>query len=239
MATPVDPALIEDLVVANRVLVNEGVLDAFGHVSVRHPKNPERYLLGRNLAPALVTAGDIVEYDLDSNPIEAPASFTHFHERFIHGEIYRARPDVHAVVHSHSPNVIPFGVTEHPLRALYHMSSFLGTGVPVFEIRSAGMTNMLVSNNALGKSLANTLGESSVALMRGHGNVIVAKSVQMAVFRAVYTEVNARLQLQAAALGGPINFLADEESEKAMQVLDNIHVRAWDIWKRTVLSQMS
>jgi HCOMODA/2-hydroxy-3-carboxy-muconic semialdehyde decarboxylase len=239
MATPVDPALIEDLVVANRVLVNEGVLDAFGHVSVRHPKNRDRYLLGRNLAPALVTADDIVEYDLDSNPLEAPASFTHFHERFIHGEIYRARPDVHAVVHSHSPNVIPFGVTEHPLRALYHMSSFLGTGVPVFEIRNAaGMTNMLVSNNALGKSLAQTLGESNVALMRGHGNVIVAKTVQMAVFRAVYTEVNARLQLQAASLGGPINFLAAEEGEKAMQVLDNIHVRAWDIWKRTVLAQM-
>jgi HCOMODA/2-hydroxy-3-carboxy-muconic semialdehyde decarboxylase len=239
MATPVDPALIEELVVANRVLVNEGVLDAFGHVSVRHPKNRDRYLLGRNLAPALVTADDIVEYDLDSNPLEAPASFTHFHERFIHGEIYRARPDVHAVVHSHSPNVIPFGVTKHPLRALYHMSSFLGTGVPVFEIRNtAGMTNMLVSNNALGKSLAQTLGDSEVALMRGHGNVIVAKTVQMAVFRAVYTEVNARLQLQAASLGGPINFLAAEEGEKAVQVLDNIHARAWDIWKRTVLAQM-
>lgn len=239
MATPVDPALIEDLVVANRVLVNEGVLDAFGHVSIRHPKNAERYLLGRNLAPALVTAVDIVEYDLDSNPIEAPASFAHFHERFIHGEIYRARLDVHAVVHSHSANVIPFGVTDHPLRALYHMSSFLAAGVPVFEIRkSAGMTNMLVSNNALGKSLAQTLGESSVALMRGHGNVIVARTVQMAVFRAVYTELNARLQLQAASLGGPINFLADEEGEKAMQVLDNIHVRAWDIWKRTALAQM-
>ena len=239
MATAVDPALIENLVVANRVLVNEGVLDAFGHVSARHPKNPGRYLLSRNLAPALVTARDIVEYDLDSNPIEAPAAFTHFHERFIHGEIYRARPDVHAVVHSHSPNVIPFGVTEHPLRALYHMSSFLTAGVPVFEIRkSAGISNMLVSNNALGKSLAETLGESNVALMRGHGNVIVAKTVQMAVFRAVYTEVNARLQLQTASLGGPINFLANEEGAKAMQVLDNIHVRAWDIWKRTALAQM-
>ncbi len=239
MITPVDPALIEDLVVANRVLVNEGVLDAFGHVSVRHPKNPQRYLLGRNLAPALVTTGDIVEYDLDSNPIEPPANFTHFHERFIHGEIYRARPDVHAVVHSHSPNVIPFGVTEHPLRPLYHMSSFLAPGVPVFEIReSAGMTNMLVSSNALGKSLAKTLGPSNVALMRGHGNVIVAKTIPMAVFRAVYTEVNARLQLQTASLGGPVNFLVDEEGEKAMQVLENIHARAWDIWKRTALAQM-
>ncbi len=116
------PALIGDLVVANRVLVNERVLDAYGHVSIRHPEKPERYLLGRNLVPALVTVSDIIEYDLDSNPIDAPENFTHFHERFIHGEIYRARADVQAVVHSHSPNVIPFGVTEHPLRALYHMS---------------------------------------------------------------------------------------------------------------------
>lgn len=239
MAKPALPALIEDLVVANRVLVNEGVLDAYGHVSIRHPEKPERYLLGRNLAPALMTEKDIVEYDLDSNPIDAPENFTHFHERFIHGEIYRARADVHAVVHSHSPNVIPFGVTEHPLRALYHMSSFLTPGVPVFEIReNAGMSNMLISNNALGKSLAETLGESNVVLMRGHGNVIVAKTVQMAVFRAVYTEVNAKLQLQTAILGGPINFLEPEEGEKAMQVLDNIHVRAWDIWKKTALTQM-
>lgn len=239
MAKPALPALIEDLAAANRVLVNEGVLDAYGHVSVRHPENPERYLLGRNLAPALVTEKDIVEYDLDSNPIGAPEGFTHFHERFIHGKIYQARADVHAVVHSHSPNVIPFGVTEHPLRALYHMSSFLTPGVPVFEIReSAGMTNMLISNNTLGQSLAEALGDSNVALMRGHGNVIVAKTVQMAVFRAVYTEVNAKLQLQTASLGGPINFLEPEEGEKAMQVLDNIHVRAWDIWKKTALAQM-
>jgi len=239
MAKPVDPSVIEDLVVANRVLVSEGVLDAFGHVSIRHPGDAERYLLGRNLAPALVTAKDIVEYDLDSNPIDAPPGFAHFHERFIHGEIYRARPDVHSVVHSHSPNIIPFGVTGHPLRALYHMSSFLAPGVPVYEIRDvAGMSNMLISNGPLGKSLAETLGEKDVALMRGHGNVIVARTLPMAVFRAVYTEVNARLQVQATSLGGPINFLAPEEGEKAMQVLENIHVRAWDIWKRAALEQI-
>jgi len=240
MTVNADPKIIEDLVVANRILVNEGVLDAYGHISVRHPSNPKRFLLGRNLAPALVKTEDILEYDLDCNPIDAPSHFTHFLERFIHGETYRARPDVNSVVHSHSPNVIPFGVTEHPMRALYHMSSFLTPGVPVFEIRkSAGMTNMLISDGKLGKSLAETLGKSNVALMRGHGNVIVAKTIQMAVFRAIYTEVNARLQLQTTALGGPINFLEPEEGEKAMNVLDNIHLRAWDIWKKTALAQIA
>lgn len=239
MAVDVDPKIIEDLVAANRILVNEGVLDAYGHISVRHPLKPKHFLLSRNIAPASVNANDILEYDFECNPIGAPASFTHFHERFIHGETYRARADVNSVVHSHSPNVIPFGVTDHPMRALYHMSSFLTPGVPVFEIRkTAGMSNMLISNGALGKSLAETLGDSNVALMRGHGNVIVAKTIEMAVFRAIYTEVNARLQLQTASLGGPINFLEPEEGEKAMQVLDNIHLRAWDIWKRTALAQM-
>jgi ribulose-5-phosphate 4-epimerase/fuculose-1-phosphate aldolase len=228
--------MTEDLVAANRILVNEGVLDAYGHVSLRHPANPDRYLMGRNLAPALVTAADIVEYDLDSEPVGAPAGFGHFFERFIHGEIYRARPDVNAVVHSHSPAVIPFSVTGRPLRPLYHMSSFLYPGVPVFEIRdTGGMTDMLIGSRELGRALANTLGDNNVTLMRGHGNVVVASTLPMVVFRAVYTEVNARLQAQALALGGPVNFLAPEEGEKAMRVLENIHLRAWEIWKRTAL----
>jgi ribulose-5-phosphate 4-epimerase/fuculose-1-phosphate aldolase len=228
--------MTEDLVAANRILVSEGVLDAYGHVSLRHPANSGRYLMGRNLAPALVTAADIVEYDLDSEPIGAAAGFAHFFERFIHGEIYRARPDVNAVVHSHSPAVIPFSVTGQPMRPLYHMSSFLYPGVPVFEIRdTGGMTDMLIGNRELGRALVKTLGDKNVALMRGHGNVVVANTLPMAVFRAVYTEVNARLQAQAIALGGPVNFLAPEEGEKAMKVLENIHLRAWDIWKRTAL----
>jgi HCOMODA/2-hydroxy-3-carboxy-muconic semialdehyde decarboxylase len=239
-AGPLDPKIIEDLVAANRILVNEGVLDAFGHVSIRHPANPERFLMGRNLAPALVKAEDVVEYDLDGNAINPPPNATHFLERFIHGEVYRKRADVNAVVHSHSPNVIPFGATQQPMRPLYHMSSFLAPGVPVFEIRKvAGMSNMLISNGAIGKVLAETLGDKNVILMRGHGGVVVAKTLPMAVFRAVYTEVNARLQLQAVALGGPITFLELEEGEKAMQVLDTIHLRAWDIWKRTALAQMA
>lgn len=156
---PVDPALIEDLVAANRVLAQEGILDAYGHVSVRHPSNPNRYLMSRSLAPILVSANDIMEYDLDSNPVD-PKGRRSVLERFIHGEIYKARPDVKAVIHSHSPTVVPFSVTQAPLKPVIHVASFLWVGVPVFEIRDAGgpATDMLVRNGALGKALAATLG---------------------------------------------------------------------------------
>lgn len=234
-----DPALaslVADLVTANHILTDQQVLDAFGHVSVRHPSKPEHFLMSRNMPPALVTEADIVEYDLDGKPVDAPANFTHFLERFIHAEVYRARPDVKAVVHSHSPSIIPFSTTKIALRPIYHMSAFLAPGVPVFEIREAagGMTNMLVGNAKLGKALAEKLGDKNVLLMRGHGDVVVASTLPMAVFRAVYTETNARLQMQAAGLGGEITFLEREEGEKAMQVLDQIHLRAWDLWRRKV-----
>jgi HCOMODA/2-hydroxy-3-carboxy-muconic semialdehyde decarboxylase len=238
---PTYDSVVEDLVVANRVLSNQQVLDAFGHVSVRDPRDPNRFLMGRNLAPALVTRGDIVQYDFDGNAIGAPATFTHFLERFLHGEVYRARPDVMAIVHSHSPAVIPFGVSTVKLQPLYHMASFLAAGVPVFEIRDVGgpATNLLISNSALGKSLAQTLGDNNVALMRGHGDVVVASSLPMAVFRAVYTETNARLELQAIGLGAPVTYLNADEGAKAMQILDQIHLRAWDLWKRDALAQIN
>lgn len=232
-------SMVQDLVVANRVLANQQVLDAFGHVSVRDPRDPSHFLMSRNLAPALVTAADIITYDFDGNAIGAPPNTSHFLERFIHGEMYRSRADVKAVVHSHSPAVIPFSVTKVPMQPLYHMSSFLAAGVPVFEIRAVGgETNMLISNGKLGKSLADTLGDKSVALLRGHGDVVVASSLPMAVFRAVYTETNARLQSQAMGIGGPITFLDKEEGAKAMEVLEQIHTRAWDLWKRDALAQM-
>jgi HCOMODA/2-hydroxy-3-carboxy-muconic semialdehyde decarboxylase len=236
---PVDPALIQDLVVANHVLTDQGVLDGFGHVSVRHPGNPERFLMSRSLAPALVKADDIMEYDLDGNPVDAKGR-TSFLERFIHAEVYRARPDVMSVVHTHSPSVIPFSTTQMPMRPMYHISAFLSPSVPVFDIRkAAGMTNMLVGNSEIGKALAQALGTASVALMRGHGNVVVGPSLTLAVFRAVYTETNARLQAQAVGIGGPITFLDPEEAEKANKVLEQIHLRAWDLWKRAALANMS
>ena len=226
-AGPVDPALIDDLVSAYRILANEGVLDSFGHVSVRHPAAPDRYLMSRALAPGAVTADDIMELDLDGNPVEARGRKVYM-ERFIHGETYRARPEVNAVVHSHSPAVIPFSVTQVPLRAIFHNGSFLGDGVPVFEIREAAGENntMLVDTPALGAALARSLGSHPVVLMRGHGNTVVGPDLEVAVFRAVYTEVNARLQLQAAILGGPITFLNAYEAAKP-QVTD----RPWAYWK--------
>lgn len=237
-AGPADPRLLEDLVAANRILVDQGVLDGYGHVSVRHPANPSRYLMARSLAPALVTAADILEYDLDSNAINA-AGTPLFIERYIHGEIYKARADAKAVVHSHSPSVIPFGVTGQPLRPLYHMSAFLRDAVPVFDIRAATgeMTDMLVRSPQIGAALAKTLGDHPVALMRGHGAVAVGPTLPHVVFRAVYTEMNARLQAQAMALGGPVRFLDPEEARKAEASLDGTLGRPWELWRTKALAR--
>lgn len=233
-AGPVDARVIDDLVAASRILADLAVLDGFGHVSVRHPKDPTRFLMARSVAPALVVAGDILEHDLDGNVVDQ-GDRRLFLERFIHAEIYRARPDVMAVVHSHSPAVIPFSISQAPLRAVYHNSAFLGSGAPVFEIRkNFGMTDMLVRNSTIGKALAEALGDKPVVLMRGHGNVSVGTSIQMAVFRAYYTEVNARLQLQAMQLGGTPTFLEPEETRKAEVVNEQIMGRAWDLWKKQV-----
>ena len=235
---PLASELIDDLVAANRILVDQGVLDGYGHVSVRHPADPQRYLMSRSIAPELVTAADVMEYDLDSNPVDARGRATYL-ERFIHGEVYRVRPDVRAVVHDHSPSVIPFGVSTAPLRPLYHMSAFLGGGVPVFDIKTASgqSTDMLVRTAALGKSLAQTLGTRPVALMRGHGAVVVGASLPLVVFRAVYTEMNARLQAQAMALGGPVTYLDDEEARRAEASVGGTVTRPWELWRRKALGR--
>jgi HCOMODA/2-hydroxy-3-carboxy-muconic semialdehyde decarboxylase len=237
-AGPVDAALLEDLVAANRILVDQGVLDGFGHVSIRHPRDPGRYLMARNVAPELVTPEDILEYDLDSNPIDAKGQRT-FLERFIHGEVYKARPDVQAVIHSHSPSVVPFGISTHALRPVYHMSGFLAAGVPTWDIREAagGASNMLVSSMALGRQLAAKLADRPVALMRGHGNVVVGPNLKIAVYRAVYTEANARLQLQAEGLGGPLNFLTPEEGRMADDTIMTQIERPWQLWRRKAMGK--
>lgn len=228
-------AVIEDLVAANRILADQGVLDGFGHVSMRHPGNPARFLLSRSQAPALTTTDDIIEYDLACAPMNDRGRSS-FLERFIHCEIYKARPDVKSIVHSHSPAVIPFSISQITLRPVSHVAGFLATGVPVFEIRRyAGMGNMLVSTNALGKGLAETLADKSVVLMRGHGDVVVGPSVQIAVYRAIYTEVNARQQAQALALGGPVRYLEKEEGEAADITQQQVVMRPWELWKRKAM----
>jgi ribulose-5-phosphate 4-epimerase/fuculose-1-phosphate aldolase len=226
-----DPALVEDIVVGSRILADFGVVDGFGHVSARHPTNPNHFLMSRSLAPALVTADDIMEFDLDGNAVDARGRQV-FLERFIHSEIYKARPDVMAVVHTHSLGVIPFTVSQVPLRPMYHNAAFLGAGAPVWDIRKGfGETDMLVRDGARGKSLAETLGDKSVVLMRGHGDVTVGPSVRLAVFRAYYTDIDAKLQSQAIALGGDINYLTPEEGAKADTVNLAVLDRIWNLWK--------
>jgi ribulose-5-phosphate 4-epimerase/fuculose-1-phosphate aldolase len=228
-----DPKLVENLVYANRILCDQGVLDGFGHVSVRHDKDSHRFLLACSRAPALVTSSDILEFGMDGEAID-PRGRAPYLERFIHAAIYRARADVNSVVHSHSPALIPFGVTATILRPIYHMSGFLAEGAPIFEIRDiGGMTDLLIRNNRLGDALARILGHGSVVVMRGHGSVVVGSSIQQLVFRAIYTEVNARLQAEAARLGR-IKFLAPEEAAKASAANDLVVSRPWELWKARI-----
>jgi HCOMODA/2-hydroxy-3-carboxy-muconic semialdehyde decarboxylase len=229
-----DVRLIEDLVVANRVIAMEAIVDAWGHVSVRHPQRRDRFFLGRSVAPELMTASDILEYDLDGQPYEARGRSSVL-ERFIHSEIYRARADVNAVVHCHAPSLIPFANGTTPLRPMFHMSSFVGEGVPVFDIRRAGgMTNMLVSNGMLGRALAEALGDKPAALMRGHGAVVVASSLPTVVGRSIYLELNARMQAQAMAQGGAVAYL-DPQEAKLATADPNQYGRGWELWKEKVL----
>lgn len=237
-AGPISKEQMEDLVASSLILAREGILDAFGHVSMRHPADPGRYLLSRNLAPELVTAADIVEYDLDSEPVDtnAPRGFL---ERYIHGEIYKARPDVNSVIHTHSPSVVPFGITKTVMQPVYHMSGFLGRGVPVYDIRkeSGRMTDILIREPGHGRDLARVLADKPMALMRGHGNVVVAGDVKVATYRAVYTEMNARLQMQAILCGGPIEFLAPEEAFLTEATIEGQIHRPWDLWKAKVMAK--
>ncbi len=237
-AGPVGKEQLEDLVASSRILAQNGVLDAFGHVSIRHPSDPSRYLISRNLAPEMVTAADIVEYDLDSEPIDANAP-RGFLERYIHGEIYKARPEVGSVIHTHSPSVVPFGVTKTLMQPIYHMSGFLGRGVPVYDIRkeSGRQTDILIREPIFGQQLARVLGDKPMALMRGHGNVVVAGDVKVATYRAIYTEMNARLQLQAMMAGGPIEFLSKEEAFLTEATIEGQIHRPWDLWKSKAMAK--
>lgn len=234
-AGSIDPKLIEDLVAANHILANEGVVDGYGHVSARHPANPERFLISRSVAPELVTPEDIMELDLDGNAVDLRGRKLYL-ERYIHGEIYRARPDVKSIVHHHSAAVIPFAITKVPLQPVYHMAAFIGKGVPVFEIRDAGgVTDMLISSPKLGQALATTLADKPAALMRGHGAVVVGSSISEAVARSVYLQMNARLQAQAMALSPNVTYLNSGEVEKLGT--PSWYDRAWELWKRKALEK--
>jgi ribulose-5-phosphate 4-epimerase/fuculose-1-phosphate aldolase len=229
---------LQDLVAAYRILADHGVIDAYGHVSLRSPRNPDRYYLARSLAPELVQEEDLIEYDLDSQPLNANGRESVL-ERFIHGEIYRTRPEVKCVVHNHSPSVVPFSVTDVPIRALYHMAAFIGDGLPNFEIRDVRKgTDLLIRDPQLGKALASTLGAKPAALMRGHGSVVVGESVPRAVGRSVYLEINARMQMQAMTLAGPGGKITyfDHDEVKASVSRQDYH-RAWPLWRAKALNK--
>jgi HCOMODA/2-hydroxy-3-carboxy-muconic semialdehyde decarboxylase len=231
----VERATLEDLAAASRILVDQGVFDAAGHVSMRHPNDPARFLMSRSLAPEMVTADDIMQFDLDCNAIDAQGR-RGFIERYLHGEIYRARPDVMAAAHSHSPSVIAFGLTQTPLRAMYHNAAFLAAGVPVFDIREKfGTTDIVISDAAKGAALAAVLADKSVALLRAHGMVAVGPSLPVVIFRAIFTVVSAKIQQQALALGGPIAALDEEEARIADIVNVETVGRSWYMWKRRVM----
>jgi HCOMODA/2-hydroxy-3-carboxy-muconic semialdehyde decarboxylase len=232
---PVDRAVLEDLAAASRILADQGVFDAAGHVSMRHPGHGGRFLMSRSLAPQSITADDIMEFDLDCNAIE-PRGRNGFIERYLHGEIFKARPDVMAIAHSHSPSTIAFGLSNVPMRAMYHNAAFLAAGVPVFDIRDKfGATDIVISSAEKGAALAAVLADKSAALLRAHGMVVVGPSLPVAVFRAIFTVTSANIQHQVLALGGPVAALDEEEGRLADVVNVQTVGRSWDLWKTRVM----
>jgi len=232
----VEPITLRELVIANRILAHEGILDAFGHVSVRHPEEPSHYLIARSLGPELVTEGDLQRFTLQGEQVGGDPR-PPYAERAIHGAIYEGRADSMAVCHNHAPSVLPFGVTHVPLRPIFHMASLIGPEVPVWDIAEAfGETDMLVRTIEQGRSLARTLGARRVALMRGHGSVVVGRTLREVVMTAIYMEQNARLQAQAASLGD-IQYLTAGEIERASAMLlrSLASDRAWETWRRRAI----
>ena len=232
MATEGVGAALEELVTANRILAREGVVDSFGHVSIRHPASPDRYIMSRARAPECIEREDLMEFTLDGTPIDA-GDRKGYSERFIHGAVYEARPEVHAVVHHHSPSVIPFGITGTPLQPVMHMCASMGTDVPTWDSRTRfGDTNLLVTNMEMARDLAAALGSRPVALMRGHGAVVAGASLRDVVFNAVYLELNADLQMKAHGLG-PVSFLSDGEVREILRTRASFtYERAWERWCR-------
>ena len=227
-------AKLDELVTANRILGKENVCDAFGHVSIRHPGRNDRYFLSRSRAPERIEVDDLMEFTLDGDPIDQKGR-TPYAERFIHGAIYARRPDVQSVVHNHSMNVIPFGVTQTPIKPLLHMCASMGCDVPVWDSRDKfGDTDLLVRSMEMGYDLADALGDKRAVLMRGHGCTVVAKSLRLAIFASVYLEMNAEIQLKSHSLSGDnITFLSAGEIEQIIGSQTSFIIeRAWERWAR-------
>lgn len=225
-------SLIQDLVIANRILAREEVVDAYGHVSVRHPDDPGRFLIARSLAPDLVGPEDIVELGLDGQPVGEEGRALYL-ERFIHAAIFAARPDIMAVVHAHAEDTLPFGIAgATKLRPVIHSGSFIGAEVPVWDIAdNFGDTNLLVTNIAQGRDLARCMGANSVALMRGHGFAAAARSLIEVVRLSVYLPRNARTLMRAKQLGGAIKYLSPGEIAARNRGYRPYSVETWRTWE--------
>ncbi len=204
------------LVIANRIIAREGVVDAYGHISMRHPDKPEQFLMSRGRSPELVVRDDILAHGPDGEAINGGGVML-YAERFIHAAIYAARPDVVSVVHNHSPELIPFGVTAVPLRPVFHVAARMGAEVPVWDIaENFGDTNLLVLNMDQALDLTKTLANNRMVLMRGHGCAIAAENLRTAVMLSIYSQVNARAQMQAMQMG-EVKYLSPGEVERAGQ----------------------
>jgi HCOMODA/2-hydroxy-3-carboxy-muconic semialdehyde decarboxylase len=226
------PQALDELVTANRILAREGVVDSFGHASIRHPRRPDRFLLSRARAPECIEVEDLMEFSLDGTAAEGGARKP-YAERFIHGAVYEARPDVQAVIHHHSPSVVPFSVTPASLSPVMHMCAGFGPRVPTWDSRTRfGDTNLLVTNMDMARDLAAALADRPVILMRGHGCVVAGASLREVVFNAIYLQLNADLQMKASALG-EVTFLSDGEIAAVLRTRGSFTFeRAWELWCR-------
>ena len=222
---------IEELALANRILAHEGVLDAFGHVSVRHPNNPDRYLLSRSRSPLLIEPDDILEFTLDSEPLRSPKVLL-YAERVIHGCIYQARRDVFAVCHHHAPAVMPFCIAGKPIAPVFHLGAAMGEEAPFWDqYDEFGATNLLVVKPEEGRSLARVLGQHSAVLMNRHGATVVGANLKELVARAIFTCQNAEYQLHAFALGTPQPLHRGEiKLAGTLSAMPNVVTRTWEYW---------
>lgn len=232
--------LLDDLVSANHILAHLGVIDGFGHPSVRIPECPDHFLIARNMTPALVQAEDILTLDMEGSPTDKQETRSSYLERFLHAEIYRRRPDVGAIVHSHAPSIIPFGlVKDEPLTPVYHMAAGMGAEIPIFEIREqlGDSSNLLITNSNLGSALADVLGQETLVLMRGHGMTVAGRNLREAVFIAAYADINARIQLAALQLGRPVP-LTKGEIRSAWEINSSQIDKSWFLWLNATRSLM-
>lgn len=229
-------AAIEELVIANHILYDQNALDGYGHISVRNPANPNTFFLARSVAPSTVRVEDIIEFDMNGKALNGDTR-TAYGERFIHSGILKNRPDINSVIHGHAPPILPYGLTGTTLKPVYHMSSFLGEGAPIFEIRNFAKpnpdTDMFVSNIELGNALSQTMGLQYFVLMRGHGYAAGADSIKKAVFRAIYAIQNASIQSEAMKMG-QVQYLTPGEAAISQETIEKTIGRPWQLWTERV-----